>query len=192
MTFGGAGESGARSAGSARARRRALIRSALDAGINFIDTADVYSEGQSEEITGQALRNLGIAREEVVIATKAFGRTGPGPNGAGASRGHLLDAVKASLKRLQLDHIDLYQIHGTDPVTPVEETIEALDQLVRQGLVRYVGRLELGGLAGGQGPGHRRAARPRADRLACRPITPWSGATSSARSCRCSPPKASG
>ena len=74
-----------------------------------------------------------------MIATKVFGRTGPGPNGAGASRGHILDAVKASLKRLQLDHIDLYQIHGFDPLTPVEETMEALDQLVRQGQVRYVG-----------------------------------------------------
>ena len=74
-----------------------------------------------------------------MIATKVFGRTGPGPNGAGASRGHILDAVKASLKRLQLDHIDLYQIHGTDPLTPVEETLDALDRLVRQGLVRYVG-----------------------------------------------------
>ena len=139
MTFGGAGEIWSKIGRLGQGEAEALIRAALDAGINFIDTADVYSEGQSEEITGQALRNLGIAREEVVIATKAFGRTGPGPNGAGASRGHLLDAAKASLKRLQLDHIDLYQIHGTDATTPVEETLDALDQLVRQGLVRYVG-----------------------------------------------------
>ena len=139
MTFGGTGEVWSKIGRLGQSEAEALIRSALDGGINFIDTADVYSEGQSEEITGQALRNLGIPREEVVIATKAFGRTGPGPNGAGASRGHLLDAVKASLKRLQLDHIDLYQIHGTDPVTPVEETLDALDTMVGQGLVRYAG-----------------------------------------------------
>ncbi len=139
MTFGGTGELWGKIGKLGQGEAEALIRAAVDAGINFIDTADVYSEGQSEEITGQALKNLGIAREEVVIATKAFGRTGPGPNGNGASRGHLLDAVKASLKRLQLDHIDLYQIHGTDGTTPVDETMEALDQMVRQGLVRYVG-----------------------------------------------------
>ena len=139
MTFGGAGELWSKIGRLGQNEAEALIRAALDAGINFIDTADVYSEGRSEEITGQALKNLGVPREEVVIATKVFGRTGPGPNGAGASRGHILDAVKASLRRLQLDHIDLYQIHGYDPLTPVEETLQALDQLVRQGLVRYVG-----------------------------------------------------
>ena len=139
MTFGGQGEMWSKIAKVGQTEADALIRAALDAGVNFIDTADVYSEGQSEEITGQALKNLGVARSSVVIATKAFGRTGPGPNDAGASRGHILDAVKASLRRMQLDHIDLYQIHGHDPLTPVEETLEALDQLVRQGLVRYVG-----------------------------------------------------
>jgi aryl-alcohol dehydrogenase-like predicted oxidoreductase len=139
MTFGGRGELWSKIGHLGQTEAETLIGTALDAGINFIDTADVYSEGRSEEITGQALRNLGVAREQVVIATKAFGRTGPGPNGGGASRGHVLDAVKASLKRLQLDHIDLYQMHGHDAVTPVEETLEALDQLVRQGLVRYVG-----------------------------------------------------
>ena len=139
MTFGGRGELWGKIGALGQAEAEALIGAALDAGVNFIDTADVYSEGQSEEITGQALRNLGVRREAVVIATKAFGRVGPGPNDAGASRGHILDAVKASLRRLQLDHIDLYQIHGHDALTPVEETLEALDQLVRQGLVRYVG-----------------------------------------------------
>lgn len=139
MTFGGKGEMWSKIGKLGQAEAEALIRAALDAGVNFIDTADVYSEGGSEEITGQALKNLGIPRSSVVIATKAFGRTGPGPNDAGASRGHILDAVKASLRRLQLDHIDLYQIHGQDSLTPVEETLEALDQLVRQGLVRYVG-----------------------------------------------------
>ena len=85
-----------------------LIGQSLDAGINFIDTADVYAGGRSEQITGQALKNLKIPREDVIVATKVFGETGPGQNARGASRGHILDGVKASLKRLQLDHIDLY------------------------------------------------------------------------------------
>ena len=117
----------------------ALIRASIDAGVNFIDTADIYSEGESEKILGQSLRNLGIARKDIVIATKAFGRMGPGRNDVGASRGHLMDAVEASLQRLQLDHIDLYQIHGTDLITPLEETLRALDTLVQQGKVRYIG-----------------------------------------------------
>ena len=116
-----------------------LIGQAIDAGINFIDTADVYAAGASEQITGQALKNLKVPRESVVVATKVFGETGPGANARGNSRSHILDGVKASLKRLQLDHIDLYQIHGFDPATPIEETVRALDQLVRQGHVRYVG-----------------------------------------------------
>ena len=116
-----------------------LLKSALDAGINFIDTANVYSNGTSEAVTGQAIKNLGIAREDVVIATKVLGPMGEGVNARGASRGHIMDQVKASLKRLQTDHIDLYQIHGFDPDTPVEETVRALDDLVRQGHVRYVG-----------------------------------------------------
>ncbi|PLZ00320.1 aldo/keto reductase [Burkholderia sp. WAC0059] len=116
-----------------------LVGRAIEAGINFIDTADVYSQGRSEQITGQALKNLRIARDQVVIATKVFGQTGGTPNERGASRYHIMDGVKASLKRLQLDHIDLYQIHGFDPATPVEETVRALDTLVQQGHVRYVG-----------------------------------------------------
>ncbi len=116
-----------------------LVKGAIDAGVNFLDTADVYSNGLSEQITGQALRNLGISRQAIVVATKAFGETHPGPNGRGASRYHLIEACKASLKRLQLDHIDLYQIHGFDPATPVQETLEALDTLVRHGHVRYIG-----------------------------------------------------
>ena len=116
-----------------------IIRRSIDAGVNFIDTADVYSAGRSEEILGQGLRNLGIKRSDVVIATKALGVMGPGPNDRGASRDHIMDAVEASLKRLQTDHIDLYQIHGDDAVTPVEETVRALDDLVRLGMVRYVG-----------------------------------------------------
>ena len=117
----------------------ALVKASIDAGIDFIDTANVYSEGRSEQILGQSLRNLGIHRNEVTIATKVLGRITPGVNGAGGSRGHIHDQVEASLKRLQMDHIDLYQIHGWDAVTPMEETLEALDNLVRRGLVRYIG-----------------------------------------------------
>jgi aryl-alcohol dehydrogenase-like predicted oxidoreductase len=116
-----------------------LIQRSLDAGINFIDTADVYSEGESERMTGHALKHLGVRRTDIVIATKVFGPTGPGPNDGGASRGHILDAVRASLQRLGTDYIDLYQIHAHDLFTPVEETMRALDDLVRMGLVRYIG-----------------------------------------------------
>ena len=139
MTFGGSvgmwGQIG--SLGQSDAEK--LIGQAIDAGINFIDTADVYAEGRSEEITGQALKNLKIARDRIVVATKVFGQTGDGPNARGLSRSHILDSVKASLKRLQLDHIDLYQVHGFDDATPIEETLRALDQLVRHGHVRHVG-----------------------------------------------------
>src|ERR1700744_6602323 len=116
-----------------------LIKSCVDSGINFFDTADVYSEGESEKSLGVSLKNLNIARKDVVIATKVFGRVGPGRNDIGASRGHIMDAVDASLKRLQPDYIDLYQVHGTDTVTPLEETLRALDTLVEQGKVRYIG-----------------------------------------------------
>jgi aryl-alcohol dehydrogenase-like predicted oxidoreductase len=139
MTFGG-GEGMWRQIGALdQTEAERLVGRAIDAGINFIDTADVYAEGLSERITGQALRNLGVARADVVVATKAFGQTGPGMNSRGNSRAHLIDAVKASLQRLQLDHIDLYQIHGFDPITPIEETVRALDTLVQHGHVRYVG-----------------------------------------------------
>ena len=117
----------------------AIVGKALASGVNFIDTADVYSFGHSEKLLGQSLKNLGVKRSDVVVATKAFGSTGPGPNDRGASRGHLMDAVQMSLERLQTDHIDLYQIHGTDSVAPLEETLRALDDMVSQGLVRYVG-----------------------------------------------------
>jgi aryl-alcohol dehydrogenase-like predicted oxidoreductase len=140
MTFGGAAGTMWGSIGQLQQpEAERLVGQALDAGINFIDTADVYGGGASEQITGQALRNLKVARDQVVVATKVFGDTGPGANMRGATRSHILDGVKASLKRLQLDHIDLYQIHGFDPATPIEETVRALDQLVRHGHVRYVG-----------------------------------------------------
>jgi aryl-alcohol dehydrogenase-like predicted oxidoreductase len=117
----------------------ALIKACVDSSINFFDTADVYSEGESEKMLGQSLKNLNIPRKDVVIATKVYGRVGPGRNDVGASRGHIMDAVEASLRRLQTDHIDLYQIHGNDAVTPVEETLRALDTLVSHGKVRYIG-----------------------------------------------------
>src|SRR4030088_2561622 len=116
-----------------------LVKTSIDRGINFFDTADNYTEGESEKILGQSLKTLNIARKDVVIATKVYSRVGPGPNDIGASRGHIMDAVEASLRRLQTDHIDLYQIHGNDSVTPVEETIRALDTLVQHGKVRYIG-----------------------------------------------------
>jgi aryl-alcohol dehydrogenase-like predicted oxidoreductase len=116
-----------------------LIKASIEGGINFFDTADVYSEGESERTLGQSLKNLNISRHQVVIATKVFGRTGPGRNEVGASRGHIMDAVDASLRRLQTDHIDLYQIHGNDSITPIDETLRALDTLVQQGKVRYIG-----------------------------------------------------
>jgi aryl-alcohol dehydrogenase-like predicted oxidoreductase len=116
-----------------------FIGRALEARVNFIDTANVYSFGDSELMTGQALKDLGVKRSDVVLATKVFGRMGPGPNDIGASRGHIMDSVSQSLERLQTDHIDLYQIHHSDPITPLEETMRVLDDLVRQGMVRYVG-----------------------------------------------------
>ena len=117
----------------------ALVSRSLEAGVNFIDTADVYSAGNSEKLTGQALKDVGVKRSDVVIATKCYGRVGAGPNDIGASRGHIMDSVSRSLERLQSDHIDLYQIHGNDVATPVDETMRALDDLTRQGMVRYVG-----------------------------------------------------
>jgi aryl-alcohol dehydrogenase-like predicted oxidoreductase len=116
-----------------------LVKTALDGGINFFDTADNYTEGESEKILGQSLKNLNVARQQVVIATKVYSRVGPGRNDVGASRGHIMDGVEASLRRLQTDHIDLYQIHANDSVTPLEETLRALDTLVQHGKVRYIG-----------------------------------------------------
>ncbi|TPK99981.1 aldo/keto reductase [Mesorhizobium sp. B2-4-14] len=116
-----------------------IVGRSLAAGVNFFDTADVYSFGESEKLLGQSLRDLGVARQNVVIATKVHGPMGEGPNQRGSSRGHIMDSVDASLERLQLDHIDLYQLHGTDAVTPIDETMRALDDLVSSGKVRYVG-----------------------------------------------------
>ena len=117
----------------------ALVGTALDAGVNFIDTADLYSDGESERLVGAALRSLDRPREQVVVATKVRGRVGPGVNQVGLSRSHILASIEASLRRLGLDHVDLYQIHGLDPATPIEETVRALDDVVRSGKARYVG-----------------------------------------------------
>jgi aryl-alcohol dehydrogenase-like predicted oxidoreductase len=117
----------------------AIVGASLDAGVNFIDTADVYSEGESERLLGDALASLSRPRDSIVVATKARGRTGPGPNDVGLSRAHILSSIDQSLKRLRLDHVDLYQIHGVDKTTPIEETVRALDDVVRAGKVRYVG-----------------------------------------------------
>lgn len=116
-----------------------LVQKAVEGGINFIDTANVYSEGLSEQMTGQAIRNLGLNRDDLVIATKVRGKMDDGPNGSGLTRKHIMREVEASLKRLQLDYIDLYQIHGFDALTPIEETIDTLDSLVKSGKVRYIG-----------------------------------------------------
>lgn len=141
MTFGAANETDfwGRIAGVEQDAADRIVERSLAAGVNFIDTANVYSFGESERILGRSLKNLGVRRQDVVIATKAHGSMGSGPNDRGSSRGHIMDAVEASLERLQTDHIDLYQLHGTDTVTPIDETLRALDDLVSRGLVRYVG-----------------------------------------------------
>jgi aryl-alcohol dehydrogenase-like predicted oxidoreductase len=116
-----------------------LVKKSIDAGINFIDTANVYSEGLSEQMTGAAIRELGLKRDDLVIATKVRGKMGDGPNHSGLTRKHILQQAEESLKRLDMDYIDLYQIHGYDALTPLEETLRALDSLVSSGKVRYIG-----------------------------------------------------
>jgi aryl-alcohol dehydrogenase-like predicted oxidoreductase len=158
MTFGDGGQ-WTQMGGLGQAGGDDLVKTAFDGGINFFDTADVYGNSRSERILGQAIRNVGLHRDEIVVATKGHGRIGgmgddEGLNQAqkaeaarrravrnvnGNSRKHLLDAIDASLKRLQLDHVDLYQIHGVDPLTPLEETMDALNDIVRSGRARYVG-----------------------------------------------------
>jgi 1-deoxyxylulose-5-phosphate synthase len=116
-----------------------IVRRAVESGVVFFDTADVYNGGQSEVITGRLLRRLFGTREEFVVATKVHGRTMPGENGAGLSRKHVLASIDASLERLGLEYVDLYQIHRWDPRTPIEETMEALHDVVRAGKARYIG-----------------------------------------------------
>jgi aryl-alcohol dehydrogenase-like predicted oxidoreductase len=136
MTFGGAGQMWEVIGGLDQSAVDAIVHRALDGGINFIDTADVYSAGESEVMTGKALAGR---RHDVVLATKVRGRMGKGPNQVGLSRLHIVEAVDASLKRLGTDYIDLYQIHRFDPLTAVDGTLRALDDLVRAGKVRYIG-----------------------------------------------------
>src|SRR5262245_35872873 len=116
-----------------------FVRRAAEAGITFYDTADVYSNGASEEITGRLLARIFDSREDYVLATKVHGAMGSGPNDAGLSRKHILAGIEASLRRLGVDYVDLYQIHRFDPNTPVEETMEALHEVVRAGKARYIG-----------------------------------------------------
>src|SRR4051812_11641864 len=117
---------------------RPIIKRAVEAGITFFDTADVYSHGASEVATGRMLKNL-IGRDEVVVATKVNGPMTPGPNGMGLSRKHIMSAIDASLERLGMDYVDLYQIHRWDPNTPIEETMDALHDVVKSGKARYIG-----------------------------------------------------
>ena len=139
MTFGGEGMF--RAIGSTeQTEADRLIGVCIDAGINFFDTANVYSAGRAEQILGKA---LGARRKDMVVATKVRGRVGSGPNAVGLSRGHIMDAIDASLQRLGTEYIDLYQIHGYDAFTPFEETLRALDDLVRAGKVRYIGASNL-------------------------------------------------
>src|SRR5580698_5415751 len=136
MTFGGVGGIFEVIGGLRQHDVDALVGNSLDAGVNFIDTANVYAAGESETLTGKALGNR---RKDVVLATKVFGRMGTGANQVGLSRLHIMQEVERSLLRLGTDYIDLYQIHQFDPLTPLEETLSALSDLVRQGKVRYIG-----------------------------------------------------
>ena len=138
MTFGASGPFEAMG-NVPQAEADTMVAHAFEAGINMIDTADTYSDGESERVVGRALANAGKPRDEIVIATKVFGTMGAGPNQQGSSRAHIMSGAKASLKRLGLEYIDLYQLHGFDPATSIEESLGALTDLVRQGHVRYIG-----------------------------------------------------
>jgi len=140
MTFGGDSGMWKLIGGLHQDTSTALVKQAFDAGVNFIDTANVYGLGASETITGQAIKTLGLPRDELVIATKAYGTMKDGiVNAGGQSRYHLMHQLDASLQRLQLDHIDLYQLHGYDPLTPLDEVLETLNDMVRSGKVRTIG-----------------------------------------------------
>ena len=136
MTFGGRGQMWEMIGGLDQGEVDGIVHRALDAGVNFIDTADVYAAGESETMVGKAIAGR---RHDIVLATKVRGRMGAGPNQVGLSRLHIVESVEASLKRLNTDYIDLYQIHRLDPLTNIEDTIRALDDLVRAGKVRYIG-----------------------------------------------------
>ncbi|WP_316800262.1 aldo/keto reductase [Pedobacter frigidisoli] len=139
MTFGQSAGRYAAASGVTQEMADDIIRLGFDAGVNFIDTANVYAGGQSEEIVGKSIKNLGLSRKHLVISTKMGHATGEGPNDGGNTRYHIMNQVKESLKRLGTDHIDLYQLHGWDEATPVEETLRALENLVALGHVRHIG-----------------------------------------------------
>jgi len=138
MTFGGEGGIWGNIGKVQQAGVNDLMKTAVDSGINFIDTANVYSYGQSEQLLGQSLKDVGINRNELVIATKVRGRMGEGKNYVGLSRYHIFQSVDESLQRLQMDHVDILYVHGVDPKTPIEETVRALNDIVLTGKVRYI------------------------------------------------------
>ncbi|MBU9218398.1 aldo/keto reductase [Burkholderia gladioli] len=141
MTFGRSGQDGmwGNIAGMDQATADAIVERSLAAGVNFIDTADIYSFGESEEMLGQSLKNLSVPRKNVVLATKLYNPMSSGPNDRGTSRVHIINSIEASLERLQTDYIDLYQIHANDTVTPIDEILRTFDDLISRGLVRYIG-----------------------------------------------------
>ncbi|MGN4071485.1 aldo/keto reductase [Burkholderia gladioli] len=141
MTFGRSGQDGmwGNIAGMDQATADAIVERSLAAGVNFIDTADIYSLGESEEMLGQSLKNLSVPRKNVVLATKLYNPMSSGPNDRGTSRVHIINSLEASLERLQTDYIDLYQIHANDTVTPIDEMLRTFDDLISRGLVRYIG-----------------------------------------------------
>ncbi|AYQ92587.1 aldo/keto reductase [Burkholderia gladioli] len=141
MTFGRSGQDGmwGNIAGMDQATADAIVERSLAAGVNFIDTADIYSFGESEQMLGQSLKNLSVPRKNVVLATKLYNPMSSGPNDRGTSRVHIINSLEASLERLQTDYIDLYQIHANDTVTPIDEMLRTFDDLISRGLVRYIG-----------------------------------------------------
>jgi aryl-alcohol dehydrogenase (NADP+) len=149
---------------------RPFIKRALEHGINFFDTADIYSLGVSEEVVGRALKDY-AKRHEVVIATKLYNKMGEAPNDQGLSRKHIFDAIDASLRRLQVDHVDLYQIHRWDSETPIEETLEALNDVVRAGKARYIGASSMYAWQFAKSASYLRAQRLGAASSPCRIIT---------------------
>ena len=168
---------------------RPFFRQALEAGINFFDTANVYSAGTSEEIVGRALKDF-ASRDEVVLATKVHGRMRPGPNGAGLSRKAIMTEIDHSLRRLGTDYVDLYQIHRWDPQVPIEETLEALHDVVKAGKARYIGASSM---YAWQFAKALYLAEPAAGRGSspCRTTTTCSTARKSARCCRSARTRAS-
>ncbi len=139
MTFGGEGGMWKQIGSLKQDAVNDLITKAVDQGVNFIDTANAYSFGESETLLGKSIKSVGLSRHDLVIATKVRARMGPGKNQVGLGRFQIMQQLDDSLKRLQLDHVDLYQIHGFDPLTPLEETMRGLEDVVRSGRVRYIG-----------------------------------------------------